>query len=58
MELASASHPISFSPFVLSGSSVLLSMPCEQPHNKGGPSTCDAHRGPRTREPNEEEWGG
>lgn len=58
MELASASHPISFSHFVLSGSSVLLSLPREQPYNKGGLSTCDAHRAPRTREPNGEEWGG
>lgn len=58
MELALASYPISFSPFVLNGYGIISSLPREQPHNKGGPSARDIHRAPRTREPNGEEWGG
>ena len=36
MEFALASCPVVFSPFALSGPGVLLSLPREQPHNKGG----------------------
>lgn len=58
MELALTSHPISFSPFVLSGYGVLSSLSRKQPYNKGGPSARDVHRAPRIGEPNGEEWGG
>lgn len=57
MELALASRPISFSPFVLTGYDVLSSLPHEQPHNKEGFSTHDASRAPRTGEPNEGRMG-
>lgn len=58
MELALASCPISFSPFVLNSYGILSSLSREQPHNKRGPSARDVHRAPRTGEPNGEEWGG
>ena len=58
MELALASRPISFSPFVLSSYGILSSLSREQPHNKGGPSAHDVHQAPRIEEPNGEEWGG
>lgn len=56
-ELASASHLDAFSPFALVGLSMLLNPPRERPHKNRGPSTCGAHWGLGSGEPNRGVWG-